>query len=608
MVPRPASRPSSPSSADDHADPISASSLPPPRLLLGAFALALAALSICLAPAAAQSRPATPVWAQAIGETDPEPDEVDGIAIDAHDRTYVSGVFRGEVRFGETTFTSAGEGDIFLASYARDGELRWARRIGGSGDDNTFDLQSDGRGVVASGWFAGTVDFGGTTLTSAGSQDMFLARFDSRGRLQWARSFGGPTGDGGNELDVLPDGEIAVAAISEGPFTVDGTTYPFGGGTRDTYAMRVSAAGEVIWVRPFNGPGTERIRAMAMNRRGEVFLGFQYRGSVLAGDLSVASRGSWDGAAAKLTPAGDPVWLLPFGGPGVDNVRGIGPGDDGAVYASGVFEGEADLAGRSVNAGADGDDYLMRISGGGAPEWLVLQSGPGPSTGAEIRSDERGVIASSVLSGPTELTRDGAHLGSLAPPGGNPTSLLDAYGPDGNLRFSYSPTATGAGSGALGDGLAISPDGRWVAQALRFTGTLDTGAAQLSTPSARDSGVVFLRGDARSRVRVRRVSPLRLRLRPGRRGRLTVAVRNEGNAAADPVKICPQLSRAARRRVRIGRCVSGRPLNAGARRKIRIRVKARPQTPAGLARIRLRLVSQDSKSVGIRARVRISRR
>ncbi|MFN8149857.1 MAG: hypothetical protein U0R24_01855 [Solirubrobacterales bacterium] len=550
----------------------------------------------------------TSIWAHAIGETDLDADEVDGIAIDDNDRTYASGVFRGEVRFGDTTFTSAGEGDVFLASYARDGSLRWARQIGGVGDDNTFDLQSDGHDVVASGWFAGTVDFGGTTLSSAGSQDMFLARFDSRGRLEWARSFGGAAGDGGNELDVLPSGEIAVAAISDGAFTVDGTTYPYGGGGRDAYAMRVTGAGDVVWVHPFNGPGTERIRAMAIDGSGEVFVGFQYRGSVSAGGTSLVSRGDWDGAAAKLTPDGEPLWLIPFGGPGVDNVRGIAPAGDGSAYASGVFADEADLAGRAASGGANGDDYLMRLSGAGAPEWLVLQSGAGPSTGAEIRSDERGVIASSVLSGAVELTRDGSQLASLTPPGGNPTSMLNAYDPEGNLRFSYSPTATGVGSGALGDVLAISPDGRWIAQALRFTGLLDTGPAQLSTPAARDSAIVFLRGDARARVRVRRVTPRRLRLRPGRWAALKVIVRNEGDAVADQVDVCPEPLRSARRRIRVGRCVKGAPLGPGARRRIRIVVRARHGAPAGRAGLRLRLISEDSRSVAVAARVRIRRR
>ena len=101
-----------------------------------------------------------------------------------------------------------------------------------------------------------------------------------------------------------------------------------------------------------------------------------------------------------------------------ERARGIAPAGDGSAYASGVFADEADLAGRAASGGANGDDYLMRLSWAGAPEWLVLQSGAGPSTGAEIRSDERGVIASSVLSGAVELTRDGSQLASLTPPGG----------------------------------------------------------------------------------------------------------------------------------------------------------------------------------------------
>jgi hypothetical protein len=210
-------------------------------------------------------------WAVPVGEVDAAEDEVDGIGIAPDDSTVVSGVFRGRVQFGDTTFTSRGAGDIFLASFSPSGSLQWARQFGAAGDDNTFDLQLDGDGrIVASGWFSDEVPFGSKTLTSRGATDMFVAKFDSRGRTIWARQFGGPSGDGGNELDVRPDGEIAVAGISAGDFSAGGKTYPFGGGTRDSYVLRLRPSGKPRWVREFNGAGTERIRAMALGADGAV--------------------------------------------------------------------------------------------------------------------------------------------------------------------------------------------------------------------------------------------------------------------------------------------------------------------------------------------------
>lgn len=84
----------------------------------------------------------------------------------------------------ETTLTSAGGTDIFVARYDRDGNLKWAESAGGAGAD-------EGRGIAVSdlsgevfvaGGFQGTAtfDLGGaneTTLTSAGLQDIFVAQY-----------------------------------------------------------------------------------------------------------------------------------------------------------------------------------------------------------------------------------------------------------------------------------------------------------------------------------------------------------------------------------------------------------------------------------------------
>jgi len=108
--------------------------------------------------------------------------------------------------------------ETFVARFAGDGQLAWARRIGPSsgGDPNvsSVDGTSDG-GVVVMGHFDGTTVFGEgdpneTTLVSAGEDDLFLARYDADGQLVWARRDGGDTVVQGHGMAVLPDDSIAV--------------------------------------------------------------------------------------------------------------------------------------------------------------------------------------------------------------------------------------------------------------------------------------------------------------------------------------------------------------------------------------------------------------
>ncbi|MHC0053385.1 SBBP repeat-containing protein [Actibacterium sp. D379-3] len=434
-------------------------------------------------------------WAMPVGEVDAQPDEIDGISVDPSGNTIISGVFRNKLTLGGTQMRSRGAGDIFMASISPEGKFRWVRQIGGPGDDNTFDLTTDASGnIYASGWYSQQVDFGGVTLKSAGKTDQFVTKISPSGKTVWAKSFGGRGGDGGNEISVLPGGDIAVSGITEGDFTVDGKTYKYGGGKRDAFVIRMAADGKVLWVRHVDGPGTERIRAMSMGPTGDVYVGFQYHGTLRFGSHKLESKGEWDGAAARLTPDGEIAWVVPVGSAGTDNVRGIGVGSDGSVYASGVVSGKAVMIDRTIpQLGRKGDDYLARLSPEGKLLWLVTMSGPGTSVGGELTTDARGVLVSAMLDGPVTIRRNKDKVTVVEPPTGRPTSYVAAFDRNGGLRFIYTPSPDGPGGGAFGDVLSVSRNGNYLAQAIRFRQKLNIAGKTITTPSKKDSAVIFLR-------------------------------------------------------------------------------------------------------------------
>lgn len=468
-----------------------------PRLALrGLAALVLAALA---AAASAQEMRAfgnampSALWALPVGAEDAAADEIDGISVDPNGNTVIAGVFRDGLTLGTSRFSSRGAGDVFLASISPGGQVRWARQFGGKGDDNAFDVTTDGAGnIIMSGWFAGSVDFGGQTLKSAGGQDQFVTKYDSSGTLIWARRFGGPGGDGGNEIAVTASGEIAVAAITEGDFEAGGRRYAYGGGQRDSLVLRLSPSGEVRWVVQAAGPGTERIRAMSMTEAGDVFVGFQYQGTLAMAGARLASQGGWDGAFARLLPDGALAWMVPIGGRGHDGVRGVGATADGHIYASGIVGGRALMIDREIPAIGEAVDYIVRVTPEGKLVWLLSMAGPGPkNNGGEMLVDGKGVIVSSLMTRQVTVRRNRDVVGTFEAAGRRPTSYLAGFTHDGRPRFVFRPEPQGGGAGALGDVLSVSRDGRYLAQALRFRGTLGIGGARLSTPGERDSAVLL---------------------------------------------------------------------------------------------------------------------
>src|SRR5438876_8508025 len=88
---------------------------------------------------------------------------------------------------------------VLIASYAnaQTPSFQWAKRVASTTNtDNELSIGlaiDSAANVYVTGWFDGTNDFGGIVLTNktGGGQDIFVAKFNSSGALQWARRAGG---------------------------------------------------------------------------------------------------------------------------------------------------------------------------------------------------------------------------------------------------------------------------------------------------------------------------------------------------------------------------------------------------------------------------------
>src|SRR5262245_23674110 len=123
------------------------------------------------------------------------------------------------------------------------GQLQWLRSSSPDKGAHAKCIRTDRAGnVIVVGEFWGTVDMGGASITApAAYQSGFLAKYGSDGRLQWAKTLGGGTGN---------DCATAVAIDSQDNIVVVGDFYSptldLGGGliinnyttTRDVFVVK----------------------------------------------------------------------------------------------------------------------------------------------------------------------------------------------------------------------------------------------------------------------------------------------------------------------------------------------------------------------------------
>ncbi|MCX6645080.1 MAG: hypothetical protein NTY09_01785, partial [bacterium] len=179
-----------------------------------------------------------------------------GITTLSDNSTVVTGEFHGDATFGqgepnETIMTAALE-DIFIARYNPDGTLAWAKRArGGSGTDGGSGITTlSDNSTVVTGFFLESATFGPgepnqTVLTSAGYEDIFIARYNPDGTLAWAKHAGGAnSNDHGIGITTLSDNSTVVTgwfaeSVTFGPGEPNETVLTSAGGL-DIFIARFS--------------------------------------------------------------------------------------------------------------------------------------------------------------------------------------------------------------------------------------------------------------------------------------------------------------------------------------------------------------------------------
>ncbi len=134
------------------------------------------------------------LWAVNIGQSGYN--ETRGIALDASDNVIISGAFNGNTNFnplGTTQNANAGSSSTFVAKYTPLGMLIWVKSVAGPiVNNNTFLCVDSNNSVYLSAPFSSPLTFNGSTvLNRTGSQDFFLAKFDSDGSFKWTKGIGG---------------------------------------------------------------------------------------------------------------------------------------------------------------------------------------------------------------------------------------------------------------------------------------------------------------------------------------------------------------------------------------------------------------------------------
>ena len=209
------------------------------------------------------------------------------VSVDGLGNVYISGHTEGSL--GGTA--NAGGMDVFLSKYSDSGMLQWTRQMGSSADDVSYGVSADRLGnVYVTGQTFG--DLGGA---NAGSSDVFLAKCDDSGTLQWTRHLGT------NSYDV----SLGVSVDNLGNAFISGWTGGVLGessaGYQDAFVSKYDASGTLQWTEQLGCSSTDRSHGVSVDGLGHVyFAGFTH------GDFGGRPVGNSDVFVGRITDVPEP--------------------------------------------------------------------------------------------------------------------------------------------------------------------------------------------------------------------------------------------------------------------------------------------------------------
>jgi len=104
-----------------------------------------------------------------------------GVATDGKGNSFLTGEFSETFKLGGEELHSRGSTDIYVAKFDEQGGLRWITQAGGDKGDNAYCMACDAQGnLFLGGSFGGTAAFGDTTVTSAGGIDLYVAKLKAK--------------------------------------------------------------------------------------------------------------------------------------------------------------------------------------------------------------------------------------------------------------------------------------------------------------------------------------------------------------------------------------------------------------------------------------------
>jgi hypothetical protein len=317
------------------------------------------------------------------------------IAIDASGNIYVAGTFSDTASFELTSKISIGSLDVFIAKYNKHGVLQWVQSAGGTEKDSVQSIAVDGNGnVYLTGIYKSAITFETTTIYATGDNDIFLAKYNASGVFQWARTAGGQGSDAGTGVVTDAGNNVYVVGFYS-------NTAAFGAfsktslGMRDIFLAKYNSSGIPQWVVSAGGANDDFGSAIAIDASANIYITGSFKAGVKFGSISAAADPNYyDVFVAKYDPVAlNWAWVKEdLTGSNNEYSQRIAVDLNGNIFVTGYYYGSVSFASTSKASKGGADMFIIKYNSLGASQWLQTAGGTGFDSGQGLVTDTNGNV------------------------------------------------------------------------------------------------------------------------------------------------------------------------------------------------------------------------
>lgn len=217
------------------------------------------------------------LWARAIS-AQPSAQGL-SVTVDQADNVLLVATIQGQADFGGGVVGKVGTASVAVAKYDPDGKHVWSRSYSGSGA-GTADIKLDAeQNIILAVTCSEQPDFGGGILSGGTSADVCVVKLDGSGNHIWSKRFGDAQDQWVKALAVDAAGNIAITGQLSGKMTIDGAPLTSAGGN-DVFVAKLDPNGKHVWSRRFGDASDQYGTGVGLDSAGHVYVSGQFSGSI----------------------------------------------------------------------------------------------------------------------------------------------------------------------------------------------------------------------------------------------------------------------------------------------------------------------------------------